>query len=118
MVLFFHGLSPTSSDLFLAFVRSFQAEDKVMRLFNAHRPSGLGHAMEPVLKKGRRVSTIRRTEAAYNSMSDRTWESIEVFLLTQLSAPGVRAIWKIRGDTYKREFALFSLSFHGCPQFN
>ena len=33
----------------LAFVRPFEAEDKIMRLFNAHQPSWLGHAMEPVL---------------------------------------------------------------------
>ena len=45
----FHVLSPTSSDLFLAFVRPFKAEDKIMRLFNAHQSSWLGHAMEPVL---------------------------------------------------------------------
>ena len=38
------------------------------------------------------------------NLSDRTWESVEVFLATQLRAPGVRAIWKIRGETYKREF--------------
>ena len=42
-----------------------------MRLFNAHRPSGLGHAMEPVLKKGLRVSPIGRADVAYNAMSHR-----------------------------------------------
>ena len=64
-------LSPTSSDLFLAFVRPFQAEDKVMRLFNAHRPSGLGHAMEPVSNNRLRVFPIRRADAACNSMCHR-----------------------------------------------
>ena len=68
---FFHVLSPTSSDLFLAFVRPFKAEDKIMRLLNAHQPSWLGHAMEPVLNNRLRAFPIRRAEAAYNSMSHR-----------------------------------------------
>ena len=64
-------LSPTYSDLFLVFVRPFKTEDKVMRLLNARRPSWLGHAMEPVLNNGLRALTIRRAEAACNSMSHR-----------------------------------------------
>ena len=44
-----------------------------MRLFNAHRPSWLGHAMEPVLNKGLRALPIRRAEAACNSMNHRAY---------------------------------------------
>ena len=60
----FHVLSLTSSDLFLAFVRPFKAEDKITRLLNAHRPSWPGHAMEPVLNNRLRAFPIRRADAA------------------------------------------------------
>ena len=41
------------------------------------------------------------------NLSDRSWESVQTFLVTQLRAPGIRAMWKIRGDTYKPEFQAF-----------
>ena len=65
-------LSPISSDLFLAFVRPFQAENKIMRLFNAHRSSWIGCAMEPVLKNGLPAFPTKRTEAACYAMSRRS----------------------------------------------
>ena len=73
----FHVLSPTSSDLFLAFVRLFLLEDKLMRLFNAHRPSGLGHAVEPVFNNGLPALPIRRAEAACDSMSHRAFAFLQ-----------------------------------------
>ena len=42
-----------------------------MRLFNAHQPSWLGHAMEPVLNNGLPAFPIRRADTAYNAMSHR-----------------------------------------------
>ena len=48
-----------------------------MRLFNAHRPSWLGHAMEPVLNNGLRALPIRRAEVVCDSMSHRVYSIFE-----------------------------------------
>ena len=81
-------LSPTSLDCFLAFVRPFNAEDKAIRLFNAHRPSWLGNAMEPVLNSGLRAFPISRAEAACDSMSTDTHPLQQLRRTTDLALNG------------------------------
>ena len=38
------------------------------------------------------------------NLSDSTWESIDLAFKSQLEYPGIRAIWKVRGNTFKRDF--------------
>ena len=38
------------------------------------------------------------------NLSDSTWETIDLAFKTQLQSPGIRTVWKIRGNTFKQEF--------------
>ena len=87
-------LPPTSSDLVLAFVRPFKAENKVMRLFNARRSSWLGHAMEPVLNYGLRAFPINRAEAACDSMSTDTHRHQQLRRTTYLALNREPPTWR------------------------
>ena len=99
---FFHLLPPASPNLFLAFVRPFKAEDKIIRLFKAHRPSWLGEAMEPVFYNGLRVFPIVRAEATCHSMNTDTH--------------GPQPLRRTTGLALNREPATLKLSKFGAPR--
>ena len=58
---------------FLAFVRPFQADGKMMQCFNAHRPSLIGQATEPGLNDGTWPLQFWRAEPAWNLRSLRPY---------------------------------------------
>ena len=51
-----------------------------------------------------RVFQQAHDQRCEGNLSDRSWESIENAFISQIRAPGVKAAWKIRGDTFKLEF--------------
>ena len=59
-----------------------------MRLSSAHRPSWLGHAMEPVSNNGLRAFPISRAEAACDSMSTDTHRPQKLRRTTDLPLNG------------------------------
>ena len=69
----------------VAFVRPFKADDKIMRPFDAHRPSSLGDATEPVLNNELVVFNIPRAEAACYAMGHRARETF--------GQPSVPCVW-------------------------
>ena len=38
------------------------------------------------------------------NLSDRSWEAIESWFLSQFRSRGVRAFWKVRSNTFKKDF--------------
>ena len=38
------------------------------------------------------------------NLSDRSWEAIESWFLSQYQSRGVRAFWKVRSNTFKKDF--------------
>ena len=58
------------------FVRPFQTEDKIMRIFNAHGPSWLGRAMEPVLNTGLGALQLDEPESLFNIRKPRRFVAV------------------------------------------
>ena len=76
-MLYFHFVPRASPNFFSAFVRPFQAEDKMMQCFNAHRPSLVGQVAEPGLNDVTWPFQFWRAEPAWNLRSLRPYGNSE-----------------------------------------